>query len=142
MAYGRGVVEITGRKSIAGHATITIDYLDVWGFWPTKPGRPFTKTGLLRHTNYADEYPLQQESVEFNIDEASYMQILNLVDEWEHKPPAFFVPANDCVSFINRVCEIMSIKHNPFALLPTSAIREIRRLNVNDARYIKLITDS
>ncbi|MDR0877429.1 MAG: hypothetical protein LBN21_05205, partial [Treponema sp.] len=75
--------------------------------------------------------PYQQELAEFDIDENTYAELLVFIDEWEHNPPVYFVPANDCVTFVYRVCKIAGIKYNSFALFPTSAIREIRRLNAD-----------
>jgi hypothetical protein len=127
-------MEITGKRSIAGHTSISLDRHGVWGFWPNIPNQLITDPGLLRYTEYADVYPLQQDIIEFTIDETAYAQILKLIDEWYYKPPVYIVPFIDCVTFINLVCKIAGIKYNPLALFPMNAIQEIRWLNERSGR--------
>ncbi|MDR0409126.1 MAG: hypothetical protein LBH18_01825 [Spirochaetaceae bacterium] len=131
LAYGSGTL-VEGKKSIAGHASVSIERNGIWGFYPSTPGKLITKKGRL---SYETEYPRTQEYVDFFVDEQTMNNIWLLIHQWENNPPYFAIPVNDCVGFIYRVCNTMGLRYNPFALLPTSAIRDIRNLNSRRATY-------
>jgi hypothetical protein len=131
LAYGRGT-EIKGKKSLAGHASIVIDDVDIWGFYPSIDGKLFTRRGELRKNS---EHPEIHEYVDFTIDDALMDEIRALIRKWELDPPPFFIPVRDCVTFIYRVCDIIGLRYNQLALIPTRAIRSIRRLNDADRVY-------
>jgi hypothetical protein len=130
IAYGAGTPVENNKKSLAGHASIAIAGLGIWGFYPTKPGRPITAPGILK---YNAEYPIIHEYVEFFIDEGRLTKIKELITKWENDPPAFVIPFNDCVIFLYRVCDIIGLKYAPLAVMPVSAVRKIRLLN--DERF-------
>jgi hypothetical protein len=125
LAYGAGT-EINGKKSLAGHASVAIDNTDTWGFYPSTAGRFFTRRGLMRKNA---EHPEIHEYVDFTVDDSLMDEIQALIRKWEQDPPSFAIPIQDCVSFIHRICDIIGLKYNPFALVPTRAVRSIRRLN-------------
>jgi hypothetical protein len=131
LAYGRGTL-VDGKKSKAGHASVSIERNGVWGFYPSTPGKLITRKGKL---SYKTEYPRTQEYADFFVCEQIMRNIGALIHQWENDPPYFAIPANDCVSFIYRVCDIIGLRYNPFALFPTSAIRDIRNLNKQHAVY-------
>jgi hypothetical protein len=129
LAYTGGtLVDDKGTKSIAGHASISINRMGVWGFYPDIPGKLATKRGLLK---YSDEYPRTQEYADFMIDALTMNNISELLLRWENDTPHFAIPFNDCVSFIFRVCDVIGLKYNPLVLLPVDAIRSIRQYNEN-----------
>jgi hypothetical protein len=131
LAYGMGTL-VDGKKSKAGHASVSIERDGVWGFYPSAPGRPITKKGKL---SYKTEYPRTQEYADFFVDEQIMNNIWMLIHQWEDDPPYFAIPANDCVGFVYRVCDIIGLRYNPFALFPKSAIRDIRNFNNQYAIY-------
>jgi hypothetical protein len=127
LAYTGGtLVDSKGTKSVAGHASISLNRGGVWGFYPDEAGKLITKRGLLK---YSDEFPRAQEYAEFTIDACAMNKISELLVEWETEPPYFAIPFSDCVGFIYSVCDIVDLKYNPLVLLPVDAIRSIRRLN-------------
>ena len=121
--HGGTVVDEKGTKSPGGHASISINREGVWGFYPNPRGKPVTKHGELV---YSTVYPREQEYAEFIVDADILADIEALINEWENSPPLFAVPVNDCVSFINRVCDRVGLRYNPFAILPVTAIQSIR----------------
>jgi hypothetical protein len=125
LAYGGGT-EIKGKKSIAGHASVVIDDADIWGFYPDTDGRFFTRKGNLRKNS---EHPEIHGYVDFTSDNVLMDEIRALIRKWELDPPPFAIPVQDCVSFIYRICDIIGLRYNHFALIPTRAVRSIRRLN-------------
>jgi hypothetical protein len=131
-AYNRGTVVDKGKKSIAGHASISIDRMGTWGFHPAKDGRPITKNGILK---YSEEYPRTQEYADFLVDENVMHKIKDLITEWKTNPPPYIIPLNDCVSFIYRICDVIRIRYNHLALLPIRAVREIRGMNDQNKLY-------
>jgi hypothetical protein len=131
LAYGAGTL-VDGKKSKAGHASVSIERSGVWGFYPSTPGRFITMKGKL---SYKTEYPRTQEYADFFVDEQIIHNIWTLIHQWEDDPPYFAVPANDCVSFVYRVCDIIGLRYNPFALFPTRAIRDIRNFNSQRVVY-------
>jgi hypothetical protein len=127
LAYTGGtLVDDKGTKSIAGHASISINRTGVWGFYPGTPGKLVTRRGLLK---YSAEYPRTQEYADFIVDAAVMDKISELLLQWENDTPCFVIPFNDCVSFIYRVCDIIGLKYNSLILLPIDAIRYIGRRN-------------
>ncbi|GHV76592.1 hypothetical protein AGMMS49942_14130 [Spirochaetia bacterium] len=126
LAYARGTPVENNKKSIAGHASIAIEGSGIWGFYPTTPGMPITKRGVLQHNTV---YPIIHEYAEFFVDEDRLNKIKELIAKWENNPPPFVVPFSDCVTFINRVCDIIGLKYNHLAVMPTTAVRRIRLLN-------------
>jgi hypothetical protein len=130
--YPRGTLVENGKKSLAGHASISIDRLGVWGFYPDKVGRPISKEGLLK---YSEEYPRPQDYADFYVDENIMREIQELITEWETNPPTFIIPANDCVSFVYRICDIIGLKYNHLTIIPIKAIREIRNRNDQNKFY-------
>jgi hypothetical protein len=131
LAYGSGTL-VDGKKSLAGHASVSIERNGVWGFYPSVPGKLITKKGKL---SYQTEYPRTQEYVDFFVDEQTMNAIWALIRRWKDDPPYFVIPVNDCVSFIYRVCDIIGLRYNPFVLFPTEAIRNIRESNSQNAIY-------
>lgn len=131
LAYGGGT-EIKGKKSIAGHASVVIDDADIWGFFPSAAGKLFTAQGVLKKDS---DHPEIHEYVDFTVDQTLMDEIRNLIRSWEMDPPAFIIPLQDCVHFIYRVCDIIGLKYNRFALLPTTAVRSIRKLNDTNRVY-------
>jgi hypothetical protein len=131
LAYGTGTL-VDGKKSKAGHASISIERNGVWGFYPGTPGKLITRKGKLL---YKTEYPRTQEYADFFVDEQIMHNIWALIHQWEDDPPYFAIPANDCVSFVYRICDIIGLRYNPFALFPVSAIRDIRDFNSQHAVY-------
>jgi hypothetical protein len=121
-----------GKKSIAGHASVSIDRKGVWGFYPSAQGKLITKQGILK---YADEYPRTQEYADFIVDAQIMSQIREVIAEWETNPPAYVILFNDCVNFLYRICDSIGLRYNSLALLPIDAIREIRRLNDQNRIY-------
>lgn len=130
LAYGPGTL-IEGKKSKAGHASLSIERSGVWGFYPSTPGKLMTTHGVLK---YSTEYPRTQEYADFFIDEGIMNKIFELIAEWENNPPTFIIPFNDCVSFIYRICDIIGLRYNNLKMFPASAICEIR--NLNDQNHI------
>jgi hypothetical protein len=127
LAYSGGtIVDKKGSKSLAGHASISVNRAGVWGFYPSTPGKLITKRGLLQ---YSTEFPRTQEYVNFMVDASIMNKISELLLQWENNPPYFAIPFNDCVSFIYRVCDIIGLKYNPLLLLPIDAIRYIGHHN-------------
>ena len=102
------------------------------GGYPSAPGKPITRKGNL---SYKTEYPRTQEYADFFVDEQIMNNIWMLIHQWEDDPPYFAIPVNDCVSFVYRVCAIMGLRYNPFALFPASAIRDICNVNSRYAIY-------
>jgi hypothetical protein len=131
LAYGRGT-EISGKKSIAGHASVAIDDTDIWGFYPSIAGKFFTRQGVLKKNS---EHPEIHEYVDFTVDQTLMNEIRKLIQSWEQDPPAFVIPLRDCVHFIYQVCDIIGLKYNRFALLPTRAVRSIRKFNDTNRVY-------
>lgn len=131
LAYGRGT-EISGKKSIAGHASVVIDDADIWGFYPSVAGKFFTAQGVLKKNS---EHPEIHEYVDFTVDQTLIDEIRKLIQSWELNPPAFVIPLQDCVHFIYQVCDIIGLKYNRFALLPTKAVQSIRKLNDTNRVY-------
>lgn len=131
LAYGRGT-EISGKKSIAGHASVVIDGTDIWGFYPSTAGKFFTRRGVMKKNS---EHPEIHEHVDFTVDDTLMEEIRALIRTWELDPPPFAIPIQDCVSFIHRICDIIGLRYNPFALIPTRAVRSIRKLNDTDRVY-------
>jgi hypothetical protein len=131
-AFNRGTMVDKDKKSIAGHASISIDRMGVWGFYPAKEGKPITKKGILK---YAEEYPRTQEYADFIVDETTMNKILDFITEWETNPPTYAVPVNDCVSFLYRICDIIGLKYNHLTLLPIWAVRDIRNKNDQNKLY-------
>ncbi|GHU26172.1 hypothetical protein FACS1894172_14660 [Spirochaetia bacterium] len=131
LAYGPGT-PVGETRSIAGHASLSIDGPGVYGFYPDIPGKLISKQGQLK---YSTEYPINQLYTDFLVSENTRNKILELIAKWENTPPPFILPANDCVSFIYRVCDVIGLKYDPFILLPTNAIRAIRIFNVHDKVY-------
>lgn len=126
LAYSPGTV-IGKENSIAGHASLSIDRNGVWGFYPDSPGKIATKQGILKYS--ADSYPRMQEYVDFIVDRQIMDKIQELIRQWEMNPPYYAIIANDCVSFIYRVCDIIGLTYNPLALFPVDAIYGIRNHN-------------
>ncbi|GHV50933.1 hypothetical protein AGMMS49579_05340 [Spirochaetia bacterium] len=133
-AYGPGT-PVEGKKSIAGHASVSIDRDGVYGFYPSKPQRFATKKGVLK---YSREYPITQDYTDFLVDEDTKNKIVELINEWENNPPPFIVSISDCVKFIYRVCDIMGLNYHPLTLLPKNAVRDIRNLNNHYRIYTAL----
>jgi hypothetical protein len=131
LAYGRGTF-VDNEKSIAGHASIAIEGAGAWGFYPSKGQRLYTRRGVLRYTT---GYPITQEYAEFFVDEGIVDKLRELIAKWENNPPYFLIPSMDCVTFINLACDIIGLKYNHFIAVPTSAVREIRRLNAGKMFY-------
>jgi hypothetical protein len=73
--------------------------------------------------------------VDFFVDEQIMNDIWALIHQWEDDPPYFAIPVNDCVSFIYRVCDVIGLYYDPFALFPAKAIRSIRYFNSQDTIY-------
>ncbi|GHV73872.1 hypothetical protein AGMMS49940_11740 [Spirochaetia bacterium] len=131
LAYGPGT-SLGETRSIAGHASLSIGGPGVYGFYPNIPGKLISKQGQLK---YSTEYPLNQVHTDFLVSENTRNKILELLTEWENTPPPFSIPANDCVSFIYRVCDVIGLKYDPLVLLPKNAIRTIRIFNNHDRVY-------
>ena len=126
LAYGAGTPLVEGKKSIAGHASLSIERAGTWGFYPSTPGKMLTAQGVLK---YSSEYPITQEYADFFIDEKTMDKISAFIAVWEKDPPVFSIPFNDCVTFIYRICDIIGLRYNRFMLFPADAICEIRNLN-------------
>jgi hypothetical protein len=131
LAYERGT-EIKGKKSIAGHASVVIDDTEIWGFYPSIEGRFFTARGLLKKNS---EHPEVHEYVDFTVDRSLMDEIRTLIRQWEEDPPAFIIPLQDCVHFVYRICDIIGLRYNRFALIPTTAVKSIRQLNDSNQVY-------
>jgi hypothetical protein len=125
LAYGRGTF-VDNENSIAGHASIAIEGVGAWGFYPSKGQRLYTRRGVLRYTA---GYPITQEYAEFFVDEGILNKLRELIAEWENNPPYFLIPSKDCVTFINLACDIIGLKYNPHTMLPIKAVRNIGSLN-------------
>jgi hypothetical protein len=137
LAYDRGT-SIEGKKSLAGHASVAIDDSDIWGFYPSIRGRFITKNGILR---FSTESPEIHESATFFVDTFIFDDIMNLINDWVDKPPAFNIPFLDCVTFIYRVCDIIGLKYNNLAVLPVSAVRSISRRNEQNLFYKRVLRE-
>jgi hypothetical protein len=131
LAYNPGT-EISGKKSIAGHASILIDDTDIWGFYPSTQGKIFTRQGALKKNT---EHPEIHEYVDFTVDNTIMDEIRELINKWEQKPPSFAIPVQDCVSFIYRICDIIGLRYNRLSLIPSKAVRSIRKFNDQDRVY-------
>jgi hypothetical protein len=81
------------------------------------------------------EHPEIHEYVDFTIDDILMDEIRALIRKWELDPPPFAIPVQDCVGFIYRICDIIGLRYNPLALIPTRAVRSIRKLNDSDHVY-------
>ena len=125
MAYNSGT-EVGKGRSVAGHASISLDRNGVWGFYPETEGRILTLNGRLE---FSSEYPVTQEFVEFIVDKETRDEIGRFINRWSSDPPWFSVPFNDCVGFMYKICDIAGIRYNPLVLLPVRAIRTIRKMN-------------
>ncbi|GMO43374.1 MAG: hypothetical protein Ta2F_18820 [Termitinemataceae bacterium] len=118
---------IDGKKSLAGHVSLSIDRSGVWGFYPTTQGKLITKKGVVK---YFAEYPLNQDYADFFVDEKTKNKLVEFIDKWKNDPPPFIIPLNDCVNFVRRACDIIGVKHSR-ALMPMKAVRDIRDRNVS-----------
>jgi hypothetical protein len=132
MAYSSGTINSSGQKSYSGHAAVSIDRTGAWGFYPSREGKPITARGLLK---YSDRYPRTQEYADFFVDAHIMGEIRELIARWEADPPAFILPASDCVSFIDRICDIIGLRYNRLAVLPVWAVRDIRSSNDQNTVY-------
>lgn len=132
MAYTGGTELGNGKKSIAGHASISIDRSGVWGFYPSIEGRPITKKGILK---YSSEYPRAQEYADFFVDTHIMRKIQEVITDWKTNPPSFVIPINDCNSFLYQICDIIGLRYNRLALLPVWTVRDIRSRNDQNKIY-------
>jgi hypothetical protein len=107
-------------------ASISIDRNGVWGFYPEKRGAVFSKRGVLK---YRDQYHSSEEYVEFIVSGEKKQKIQQLIDDWVERPPHFAIPASDCVTFVHKVCKIIGVRFNYFAILPVDAVLSLRRMN-------------
>lgn len=135
LAYRPGTL-IDGKKSLGGHASVSIERSGVFGFYPSKPGKFATKRGILK---FSIDYPATQDYTDFLVDKNTKDKILELIAEWENNPPRFTLLSNDCVSFIYRVCDIVGLKYHPFRFLPTNAVRDIGKLNDHYRVYNRVV---